>query len=207
MSPGRHIVSGLGLWLFAWALFNWHGPQDLSAAVRNYQDSPSCREDRVLTDAPDPTLTGPLADRCVIQQLPVARKYYTEQHPIGHQTIQYQYWITTVFPWGPRHSVQIRSRRDGRFSLVASADREVYDSIAQGQTVNALMLGQRVAVLAVDGRAISTSDDPDVQRSLEAGKQLAAKVLVGLGLLSLILAIRGVISARSSSSATRAESP
>jgi hypothetical protein len=198
MSPGRHVVNGLGLWLMAWALFSVHGPHgppdDLSAAVSTYNDNPSCRGDRVLTDAPDPTLAQPSSDQCVIQGLVVANKYYKMQIPTGHQTTHYEYWITVLFPWGGQHSVMIRSGRDPWYSMTLTADRDVYDRIVQGQTVNALMLGQRVAVLAVGGRAISTADDPKVQHGVEVGRQLGVKLLLGLGLLSLVLALRGAVS-------------
>jgi len=177
-STGGYVAQGLGLCFMAWVIFYVHrSPENLSADVRGFDASPMCREDRVLSDVTDPPLDRPLPGECVIQRVTVANKdYVVELGPGSSRGPKYS--ITVLLPWGGQHKFLLRG------------DKYAYNSIVVGQSLNVLVFGQRIAFVAVNGRAISTSDDPDVDHTLQVIRWLGITLLLVLGLFSFYRAWR-----------------
>ncbi len=177
-SAGRYFAQGLGLCFMAWVIFNVHKqPDNLSADVRGFDASPTCREDRVLTDAPHAPLDRPLLGECVLQSVTVINKNYEIKVGRGSGRGP-MYTITVLLPWG------------GQRSFLLRGDEQAYDGIGVGRPVNALVYGQRIAFLAVNGRAISTTDDPDVNHTLQEMRWVGVGLLLALGLHSFYRATR-----------------
>ena len=171
-SAGQWVVQGVALCVGAWIIFVAHkAPDNLSANVRDFDASPTCQESRVIIDAPQAPLDRPLLGECVVQSVTVVNKNYKIEVGPGAGRGP-TYTITVLLPWGGQHSFILRG------------DRQAYDSIEVNRPINALIYGQRVAFLAVNGRSISTTDDPDVNRLVQVLRWLGAGMLLASGLFS-----------------------
>jgi hypothetical protein len=171
-SAGQWLVQGVGLCVGAWIIFVLHkAPDNLTEDVRGFDTSPTCHEDRVLTDVPRPPLDRPSLGECVIQSVTVVNKTYELRlgRGSGRGSV---YTITILLPWGDRHSFNLRG------------DKQAYDRIEVDRPVNALIYGKRVAFLAVNGRSISTTDDPDVNHFVQVLRWLGTGLLLAGGLFS-----------------------
>ncbi|HEY6619492.1 MAG TPA: hypothetical protein VIY68_08110 [Steroidobacteraceae bacterium] len=175
-SAGRYVARGLGLFFGAWIIFNTHKESD-STDVPSFDANQSCLEKRVVTDAPAAPLNRPSAGECVVQSVTVISKNYRTGMGggSGHGTA---YTITVQMPWGGQHSFDLRG------------GRPAYDAIPVGRPINTLLYGPRVAFVAVDGRAVSTTDDPDVDRLVKWMRWIGAGLLLGLGMYSFYRAMR-----------------
>lgn len=171
-------MQGLGLCVGAWLIGVPHTASDkLGADARDFDASPSCRENRVITDAPQAPLERPLQGECVVQSVTVINKHY--EYRMGRGSGRgAEYTITVLWPWGGRHAFILRG------------DKHAYDSVEVNRPANALLYGQRIAFLAVDGRPISTTDDPDVDHLVQVLRWVGAVVLLAGGLFSFYRAAK-----------------
>jgi hypothetical protein len=175
-SRGHYLAGTIGLSFAAWFIFKSHVPSPtLAADLKGFRASPTCRDVRLLSDSADAPLAAPVRTSCVIQQVTVTNKIeklnYTGR---SHTT---QYWITTRLPWGAQHAVMLRG------------GRAVYNAVVVGRPLNALLWGDRVALLAVQGQAVSTSDNPDVAHQVQILRWLGVVLLIGMALGSLYRAL------------------
>jgi hypothetical protein len=181
-SAGQWVVQGLGLCVGAWIIFVLHkAPDNLSADSKGFDVSPTCRESRVITDAPQAPLDRPLPGECVLQSVTVVNKNYKINVGPGSGRGP-TYTITVLLPWGGQHAFLLRG------------DKQAYDSIEVNRPINALIYGQRVAFLAVNGRSISTTDDPDVNHLVQVLRWLGAGLLLTSGLFSFYRASKSGLS-------------
>lgn len=180
-SPGRWLVQGIGLCLGAWIIFNMHkAPPNLSADIRDFDNNPTCREARVL-EAPAPPLDRPILGECVLQSVAVVNKNQVIHFGRGAGRGP-TYTITLLMPWGGQHSVTLRG------------DKHAFNGISVGRPINALLYGHRIALLAVNGRAISTTENPQVDRLVQVMRWIGTGVLLVAGLFSFYRLTRSGLS-------------
>jgi hypothetical protein len=177
-SAGQWVLQGFGLCVGAWIIFVLHkAPDNPAADIRGFDASSTCREDRVIADTPQAPLDRPVPDECFLQSLMVVNKNYKINVGPGSGRGP-TYTITVLLPWGGQHSFILRG------------DRHAYDSIEVNRPINALIYGRRVAFLAVNGRSVSTTDDPDVNHLERVLRWIGAALLLVGGLFSFYRALK-----------------
>jgi hypothetical protein len=176
-TPVGWLVQAIGLCVVAAVLYTTTKPSPtLAADQAGFDHSPTCRADDVVTDTAESPLTGPPSGRCVVQLVRVTNKHVERTTGRGSHTI---YWITLLMPWGAQRAVSLRG------------GATAYNAIIVGHSLNALLWSHRLAFLAVDGQAISTAENPDVEHRAQIVRWCGVGFLLLMVLVSLYRAAVG----------------
>jgi len=118
-----------------------------------------------------------MADVCTVEPVTVEDKAADVR--IAHNG-RINYWLT----------VRTASGDQERFTLADTRTRmsSAFWKVALGQPVYALVFRQRVAMLAINGQALPTSDDPDVGARANIARWIGALFLLALAAYSLYCA-------------------
>lgn len=172
-TPTGWFVQAIALCLVAWAFYQGMKPSPtLAADRRGFDHSSTCQSDRLFSDVPEAPLTAPSSDRCVLQMVMVQNKHVE----LGGRHSNRSYSVTMALPWGGSRTVTLRG------------GHQAYDSIAVGRALPTLIWGRRLALLAVSGRVVSTSDNPDTEHMLQIVRWCGIGLFLLLGLLSFLRA-------------------
>lgn len=157
-----YLAQGFGLCVTAVAVFVLIGNWGAASLRRAFDAAPTCRVETLLHSTA--TTGSAHATECQVERLAVSAEHHSRGgrgNPLPS--------ITVLLPSGHPHSVRL-TRSD------------VIGSIRVGEQIEALVFANRVAFIAVNGQAISTSDNPDVAHDLTIVRVAVCALLLGLAL-------------------------
>jgi len=165
-----YLAQGLGLCVAAALVFHLMGNWSAASGIQAFDADPACRAERLLhPDAGAAGARGPAA--CRVQKVTVM----AEHHSVGGGRGNPLPSVTLLLASGEQRTVRL-TRSDAIFAIKV------------GEQINALVFGDRAALLAVNGQAVSTSDDPEVAHYLMMVRIVVCSLLALGALCFFILA-------------------
>ena len=154
-----NLISATLLWVlgavFFYFLFKGEGINPLSpVSARTFDSDPSCSVARLLAVTETGSQVRSLqAGTCSVERVTVENRYIRHGKN-GNGTF---YWVAVTTQSSGTHTIEL-------FGANAQAG---WEGLSVGQTLDALMYGQGVARLVVNGLVLSTSENPDIAASFD----------------------------------------